>query len=498
MISKVLQLSGKWLLALARTVVVLTVGLAVVLAVAWWLAPEEVKNRPDGGVSETTSNGARTIWTCSMHPQIRLSQPGKCPICGMALISASAIAEETSGVTLGEEGRRVARVTTEQVQRSDVLATIETVGKFDLDERRLAKLTAWLDGRIERVHVPYVGTIVHVGDPLVDLYAPELPVVFEELRAASHLDAAFRESLRRRFYRFGIAEDQLRELEDAKIPSPRVTIRAPIGGVVMSRTAEPGSFVREGDLLVQLGALDPIAADVEIFERDLALVGPGTQVAITVDALPGQSFEGEVEYLKPFLTKETRTVRARVLLRNPDGLARPEMWFRARFLIPVNSDGSLIAARRANLGEPAPLPIIAPEIPALRTALSPTSRPASRPSEPPLLIPVSAVLDLGKRRIVYVERPVPESRSSAFVGLGHYDPVEVILGPRIGDRFVVISGLKDGDRVVTRGAFLLDSQTQIEGKPSLVFAAGAGADAAIHAGHSGHEAHRAAPGVAPR
>ncbi len=499
----------------AKLVAVLVFAIAVLIVVALWLVPPPPE-APSGGEPGGEAAASSTVWTCSMHPHVRLSLPGNCPICFMALIPASGDEDSGPGITLDARGRALARVETVPIARGEAVVSIETVGHFDVDERRMARFTAWMPGRIEKTHVPYVGAFVRAGDPLVDLYSLELPAMLADLRALSDLGEEARAAARERLLHHGLGEAQLLELEKAPSSTYRVTLRAPLTGVVMERPAVPGSSVAEGDLLASIVALDPLVLDVEVYERDLALVGPGAKLSIRVDALPEESFEGVVEYMKPYLTEPTRTVHARVLVRNPKGIARPEMFVRARFDLPLAADGLPLEGRVAEFGgdaPPAALPRAIPEgAAAPATAESaPASKPATQwlcpmkceppSSEPgrcsvcgmalreqppegardlraPLLLPASALLDLGKRRLVYVE-----------LEEGRYVPREVTLGPRVGDRWVVLAGLEEGERVVARGGFLIDSQTQIQGKASLLYEKGsaAGAAAGIHAGHGAPE-----------
>jgi Cu(I)/Ag(I) efflux system membrane fusion protein len=392
----------------------------------------------------------------------------------MSLIPAAA-GRGGAGVSLTAEGRRLARVETVALRRGDALLEIQTIGRFALDDRRVAKLTAWLGGRVESVAIPYVGFWVAKGDPILDLWVPDLPALVAELKGAKSLGDEVRRALVDRLTRAGITEKQIAELESQESPKPTITLFSPISGVVVERPAQPGLVVKEGDLLAQLAALDPLILEAEVFERDLAFVGPGALVEIAVDAIPNQTFLGSVESMKPMLDPASRTVGARILMRNPGGLARPGMFARATIRAELGADGLPLAARTQEYARETPIPTI-------ETGSGPTSRPGSPPaSEPapdapvkrkkPLILPAGALLDLGARKIVYVE-----------TSPGRYEPREVSVGPRVRDGFVVTGGLAEGELVVARGAFLVDSQTQIEGKPSLLYPAGA--DAAGEHQHS--------------
>ena len=460
-----------------KTALVIAVALVVVTVVGLWVAGVEESRGPSPSGRVAGTNVA--VWTCSMHPQIRSDKPGACPICGMPLVPMTSRGDASAaGIVLPETGRRVAQIETLRLARAPAVLEQTLLARFAFEEQRVAALTAWIGGRVERVHVPSVGAIVAPGAPLVDLYTPELLAAREELRAAARAsDPTLLSALRERFRRFGLTDSQIDGFLGDAEPNPRATLYAPIGGVVTDRPVEVGAMVAEGDLLFRIASLDPLLVELDVYERDLALVRPGTKFSLAVDALPGKTFDGSVEYLKPTLDEATRTTKARATVRNPGSLARPGMYGRATLRVPIGADGQPLGFVAMETGEENPVPQLPSTVPAPPVrpveASGVESVPPTNPAALPLLLPASALLDLGARRLVYVEREGDR-----------YEPVEVVLGPRVGDSYVVLAGLDEGDAVVVRGAFLVDSQTQIEGKPSLLFERGAGVE--VRAGHEGH------------
>lgn len=383
---------------------------------------------------------AATEWTCSMHPQIRQPNPGLCPICNMDLIPVSEGDDDAADasprrLSTSREASALLQIETAPVVRRAVEARLRMTGKVDYDETRVGRIAAWVPGRIERMYADYTGVRVRKGDPMVDLYSPELLTAKDELLRASRAlrsmpsggpgalrDAAegALEAVRRKLARWGLTEEQIALAEREGVMSDRITIHAPAGGTVTERTGREGMYVDTGEVIYTIADLSVVWVQLEAFEDDLPWVGLDQPVTFTAEAFPGETFEGSVAFIAPVLDERTRTVRVRVAAPNVDGRLKPGMLVRAELRARIDADGD----------------------------------------EPPLAIPASAVLRTGPRAVVYVEIPGAERPT--------YEGREIALGPRAGDVFVVASGLEAGDRVVTRGAFKLDSELQIRAKPSMM------------------------------
>lgn len=501
---------------------------AVTVLVLW---PRTQVVRSDGGQ-----------WTCSMHPQIRMDNPGKCPLCGMDLVPITQLKslDERAGIE------------TEEVKRRELFRDIRTVGKIDYNEAHVAYITARIEGRVDRLYVDFSGVDVELNDHLVDIYSPSLLVEQEALLRA--LDAVERQrsgsvqdrfvklnldSTREKLRLWGILPEQIAEFEATRNPREHVTLYSPIQGTVIEKNIRAGQYVTVGDLLYRIAKLDPIWLYLDIYEYDIAWVRYGQYVDVALEAFPGETMRGMVTLIDPFLNEATRTVKVRVNLPNADRRLKPGMYASASIRVPLNADGSAAptglegkfacpmhpeviqdqagtcgvcqmelkqvphrgpfekAGQRANqdvpgehAGHEAPPTPPATSQPSLETP-SPAERTAAAASLP-LAIRASAVLDTGRRRIAYRQRSD-----------GAFELVELVVGPRaVGTDdtgqstiyFTVLDGINDGDQVVVRAGFLLDSQRQIEGMPSLFFPQGA----APPAGHSGHDMQGAAPATEPR
>lgn len=446
------------------------------------------------------------VWTCSMHPQVRLREPGDCPICGMKLIPLSELTDEQVRVA------HQARIVTEPVAFRELFKEVRTVGKLDFNERRVANIASRVAGRVDRVFVDFTGIEVKKGDHLVSIYSPQLVVAQTELfRALERFgqatperqpqDRSFLDAARTKLQLLGILDEQIAEMERSRKELTHLTIYAPIGGTVIEKDIREGQYVEEGDSLYRIADLDPIWLYLDVYEYDLGWIRYGQPVDVRLEAYPGEVFRGTVVFIDPFLDDKTRTVRVRVNLKNSDRRLKPAMYASATIRVPLEPDGTprptglegkYICPMHPEVVQekPGKCPICEmplEPVPAPRLQLPPRGKrvPDATGADAKgkvLSVPVSAVLDTGRRRVVY-----RKTKDGAF------ELAEVTLGPRADAQrdgeligyYPVFSGLSDGDRVVVRGAFLLDSQRQIEGMPSLLYAEGRG-PANLHGDHGGH------------
>ena len=368
-------------------------------------------------------------WTCSMHPQIRQPKPGQCPICGMDLILATggenAATAGDREIELSAAAQKLAEVETAPAERRSVAVDIRLAGKVQPDETRVAVIAPRVAGRIDKLYANYLGMAVKAGDPLADLYSPELVSAQQELLQAAKLPdgganadsllAATRERLRL----WGLTAEQVADIEREGRVRDHVTFYAPLGGVVVLKDAREGQYVDMGMRILTVADLSQVWVQLEAYESDLAWLHAGQDVELEAEAYPGEKFAGTIAFLEPVLDPATRVVRARVEVPNPDGRLLPDMFVRA-----------VVHASAAGEGEAAPL-----------------------------VIPASAPLVTGTRAVTYVAVP---DRPGVFEGR------EVVLGPRAGDFYVVKEGLREGEQVVVKGAFKIDSSLQIQGKPSMM------------------------------
>ncbi len=372
------------------------------------------------------------IWTCSMHPQIRLPKAGKCPICHMDLVPAAAADEGDESPTEGSlklspRAKALARVESRPAQMGRATRSLRLYGQVAVDDSRQARIAAWVDGRIERVYVDQAGVPVRRGQPLLKLYSPQLLASQEELLGSKKAAAAYApsdkgpmaraarrmfEAAQKRLRLWGMSQAQLDDLLKSGQAEDLVTIRSPMSGVVLERHGLPGAYVKTGQVLYNIADLSRVWVWIEAYEEDLPWIQLGQKVRILTPALPGREIEGAIALLDPVMNAPSRVLRLRVELDNRDFALRPGM----------QVTGLLQA-----------------ELP-----------------EAQVLVPDSAVLSTGKRHIVYVEQ-------EGAYRLRHVQP-----GPLADGQRVILSGLKPGEQVATEGIFQIDAAMQIRAWPSLM------------------------------
>lgn len=428
-----------------------------------------------------------TIWTCSMHPQIKLPKPGKCPLCAMDLIPVSSPkgggsgAERTLAVT--EESKALMEIQTSPVERKFVTEEIRMVGKVAYDETRVKYITAWVPGRLDRLFVDYTGVPVKKGDHLVYMYSPEIISAQEELLQArravdeikgSGLDImrqttlATLEAARGKLMLWGLTDEQIKEIEQRGTATDHITIYSPISGIVIDKNALEGMYVETGTRIYTIADLSRLWVKLDAYESDMMWVRYGQDVEFATEAYPGETFHGKISFIDPVLNEKTRTVKLRVDVDNPYGKLKPEMFVRAVVKTEVAAGGKVMAPDLSGKWICPMHPSVVKDGPGdcdicgmpLVTTESQGYAPVDTKADAPLVIPATAPLITGERAVVYVE--VPGAEMPTFEGR------EVALGPRAGDYYIVDAGLREGEQVVTRGNFKIDSALQIEAKPSMM------------------------------
>lgn len=462
------------------------IALAVLLLLAGYL----VGSLRSGGEPPAAPEAAvAQVWTCSMHPQIRMPGPGKCPICGMDLIPVeSGVGDGAGGgdvaaLTMSDAAAQLAEIRTTPVRRGIARREVGMVGKVVVDETRLKTIAARVGGRLDRLYVDYAGISIREGDHLVWLYSPELVSAQEELLQALRTSeeiaggegnllretaAGTVEAARDKLRLLGLTSAQIAQIEERGSVEDHVTIYAPGNGVVMSKLANEGDYVSTGTTIYEIADLGRVWVKLDAYESDLAWLRYGQDVHFTSEALPGQVFEGRIAFIDPVLDSRTRTVKVRVNVDNSSGALKPGLFVRATVRAELTADGHVTTADLTGKW----ICPMHPEVIKDRSGQCDVCgmdlvrardlgyEPYPDDAQSPLLIPVTAPLITGRRAVVYVRDP--GSEQPRFLGR------EVVLGPRAGDHYVVESGLAEGEQVVMNGAFKIDSAMQIQARPSMM------------------------------
>jgi multidrug efflux pump subunit AcrA (membrane-fusion protein)/YHS domain-containing protein len=366
----------------------------------------------DDAVAVTDESGQVQYYTCGMHPWVILPRPGDCPICHMELtpIGPDKFTGEIAidPVVVQNMGVRIAPVVTGPLTK-----TIRTVGTVDYNEREVRDVNIKVSGWIEKLHIDFVGARVEAGEPLFELYSPQLFAAQEEYllawrnRNRTPDSGNLLEAARTRLEYFDITEQQITQLQQSGEPTKTMTIESPHTGVVIAKHANEGMKVDPGMQAFRIADLSNLWVLVTLYEYQLPYIEQGMKATMTLPYIPGQKFEGEIIYIYPYLEKKTREVQVRLEFDNPENLLKPGMFANVTLQ-------NTLAARKT-------------------------------------LAPRSAVIDTGERQVAFVS-----------LGEGKFEPRDVRLGVETGDGKVeIISGLKPGEMVVTSGQFLIDSESKM-------------------------------------
>ena len=377
----------------------------------------------DHGMEMSPGDDQHKTWTCPEHPMIEENEPGECPIGGRQLVREvdEAVGQGTT-VRIDPAVVQNMNVRTEAASRRDLEQHIRTVGSLEYDQQRMVTVTTKYAGWVEKVYVNYIGEPVNKGQPLFEIYSPELVQTEQELLSAvgfarrmasapeeSRARAeALVEATRLRLGYWDISEEQIAELERTGEVFRTLTVTAPASGLIMKRMdGLEGMAVQPGMQTFHIANLKSLWLSVDVFEDQLAWIREGTPADVTLSYFPGETFRGTVRYLEPELSEVTRTLKVKIEVPNPRGRLRAGMFATVVFSPP--------AAKNA------------------------------------LTVPSLAVLRTGQRNLVVVA-----------LGGGRFVPREVTLGLERQSYSEVLAGLEEGEEVVTSAQFLLDSESSLQ------------------------------------
>jgi Cu(I)/Ag(I) efflux system membrane fusion protein len=401
---------------------VIALGTGVFLGWLFFHTPHRHKD----GQGQIIQSSKTTIWTCAMHPQIRMPGPGKCPICGMELIPLvqNSAPVDSESVHLSNEAAQLANVETSKVTRQNPVKEIRLYGKVQADERLLQSQVAHIPGRIEKLLVNFNGERVIKGQTLALIYSPELVTAQQELLEAAKTKQSqpdIYEAAKEKLRQWKLTEEQINAIENSGNVKNLLEAVSSTNGIVTAIKVKNGDHVAEGTILYDVADLSKLWVMFDAYENDLEFLNKGDKLNFTLQALPGINFSRNITFIDPVIDPVTRVAKVRVEVNNENGRLKPEMF--ATGIVSANLSGY----------------------------------------QNDVVIPLSAVLWTGKRSIVYVRQPGTE-------------PVfklrNIELGPMLGDNYLVVGGLMEGEEIATKGAFSIDAVAQLEGKPSMMNPAG--------------------------
>ena len=397
----------------------LFVVIGLVIGWAIFHSSEQKEETHNHSADETKAE----IWTCSMHPQIRMDKPGKCPICAMDLIplvQSGTSESDPEAVHFTKESAALANVLTTTVSTQNPVKELRLYGKIQADERLLKNQVAYIPGRIEKLMVNFTGEMVRKGQPLALIYSPELVTAQQELLEAAktrQTQPEIYEAAKEKLHQWKLTDKQIAEIENSGKVQANMEVESTANGIVTARRVNNGDYVSQGLVLYEVSDLSSVWVLFDAYESDLPFLKKGDKIDFSLQALPGSAYSGKIMFIDPVIDPVNRVAKVRLEMSNPGAKLKPEMF--ATGIVKSNLDEF----------------------------------------KNKLVIPRSAVLWTGKRSIVYVKQPGDEPI---------FKIREIELGPQLGNSYVVTNGLADGDEIVTEGAFSVDAAAQLEGEPSMM------------------------------
>jgi Cu(I)/Ag(I) efflux system membrane fusion protein len=466
--------------------VIRNLGLLAGGVAAGVVATLALRPHPTEQAASTAARPKVQQWHCPMHPSYVSDKPGDCPICGMKLVpieggkegerkpdfyrspmnpsqtspvprkdemgmdfvpvyaddlaSGGDAVEGYATVRIDPRRQQLIGLRTAPVARAEVGSAWRTVGRVAVDETRVRKINVKVDGFVEKLYVDFVGKPVRRGQALFALYSPELMSAQNEYLLAVKTRAQLGpgsqrtgdelvDAARRRLELWDVPRSEIAHLDHGGEPLRTLTLHSPISGVVTAKSVVQGSKIAAGDTPFEVTDLSQVWVLADAYESDISRVKVGTAATLRIDALPNRDFKGRVGFVDPLLDPKTRTAKIRVSFANPHLDLKPDMF------------GDVSFEGRTRQG---------------------------------LRIPLDALIDSGTQKMVFVS-----------LGEGKFQPREITTGAQTTEYVEVLSGLAEGDQVVTRANFLIDSESRLKSALAAL-AQKAPAKAAPPDPHAGH------------
>ncbi len=398
--------------------------LAAGVLLGWLIYGGSPRSETEDEHQHTTKIDSETVWTCSMHPQIRQSEPGDCPICGMDLIPLDSDEGgdlDPMAISMSPNAMQLADIKTATVGTMDPVKTVRLNGKVQEDERLVFSQSSHIPGRIEKLMVNFTGEYVNKGQTIAYIYSPDLVTAQDELFEAQKIkdtQPQLFNAAKEKLKNWKLTDSQVEQILKAGTPKEQFAIQADVSGYVTEKRVNRGDYIQKGDGLYEIADLSTVWVLFDIYESDMAWVKKGDQVNFTVASLQGDTFEGTISFIDPVIDPKTRVAKARVMATNKDLRLKPEMF----------TSGTVEATLPKKSNK--------------------------------VVVPKSAVMWTGKRSVVYVKNTTGNGVSFMMR--------DVTLGPGLGESFIINDGLKEGEEIAVNGTFSIDAAAQLAGKPSMM------------------------------
>ncbi len=378
------------------------------------------RDKAESGASADAGEREVAYWRAPMDPSYTADAPGKSPM-GMDLIPVY-VEEDVSTVVIDPVTEQNIGVQTQTVRRQQLNRSVRTVGRVDYDETRMTDVNTKIAGWVEKLHVDYTGQLLEKGQPLLEIYSPELVAAQEEhltaldykrrVDASPDIDvrlggADLLQASRHRLHHWDVTMEQIQQLESTAVVRRTMTVYSPQEGAVVHKAVYEGEHIHPGQHLYRIAELSPVWVYAHVYEYELPWVREGQEAQVELSYLPGKRFTGTVSHVFPFLEPETRTVKVRLSLPNPDLELKPEMYAQVTINSPVSKDA--------------------------------------------LVVPAQAIIHSGERRVAVIS-----------LGDGRFQPRDITIGVEADGLYEVLEGLSEGERIVTSAQFLIDSESNLK------------------------------------
>lgn len=407
-----------------KTIIIVLSTLAIGILLGWLIFGGRSINNQNVNTVENQGVGEETIWTCSMHPQIRQNEPGDCPICGMDLIPLEDDENDDidpMAISMSATAVQLANIQTVVVGAMEHVKQVRLNGKIKEDERLLFSQSSHVPGRIENLKVNFTGDYVRKGQVIASVYSPEMVTAQEELFQAQKMLVTHPQlfnAAKEKLKTWKLTDNQIDQMLQSGVTTSTFDIRADVSGSVIQKMVNVGDYVQRGQPIYEIADLSRVWVLFDVYESDMGWINKGDKVEYTVSSLPGEKFTGTISFLDPMINSATRVAKARVATANSGLKLKPEMFVSGIVQAELKSQTDAV------------------------------------------VVPKSAVMWTGERSVVYV-------KSVSDRGL-NFKMREVTLGPSLGQSYVITGGLEAGEEIAVNGTFSIDAAAQLAGKPSMM------------------------------